>query len=1017
MNTYRHACLIALAVFATTGCNDSARDATSQSSSTTNQTAAATGLASETGIVTVSEGTNLALALSPNGERLAISLQGVLFTLPVTGGVATAVTDVYHDAREPDWSADGTQIAFQGYRNGNWDLWQVAADGGIPSALTQDAFDDREPQYSPDGSKIAFSSDRAGSYDIWLLSLADASLQQITRDPGNEHSPTWSPDGNRLAYAVDLGRNSSEIRVADLASDSPQVVAAEPAIISGISWQPDASGLGYQTLSRNGAARTQFKRLSLTTGKSQALSKAGDDVFPFRSAWLDERTVLYAGNGGINRQTLDGESSIVPFSAGLTLDRQPYERRRRDHDNVADERALGIVGPIISPDGAQIAFTALGDLWLWSPSTNELSNLTDDPFAEQTPVWSPDGGRIAYIGDKSGPPSLWVYDLNQKLHSRIQISARGISFPSWSPDGRSLAAFTGVPGNPLAGQLVIANLQDGSVTPVLQPTPPQPISWSPDGSYVATTALAPYSSRYREGTYHLRIARPGLATGATAPDSSGSSYDVYPVAHRNITDVALTPFGQAMTYVQSGLLWQQNLDEDFAPRGAPRALTDELADTPSWSSGGEFMVYMNADRMKRLTVATGEIEDITPAAINWRRDQPADEWVLRVGALFDGKREEYRRNVDIAIAGNRIVSINPMDPEVTPAIDASDKSAFPGLFEMHAHMGLTSEPQGRIWLAFGVTSVRDPGSNPYVAKERQEAWNSGRRIGPRTHVTGYLTDGNRVYYSMAEGVTSQEHLERVLDRADRLQLDFIKTYVRLPDHWQKRVVEYAHNIGIPVSSHELYPAVAHGVDHVEHIGGTSRRGYQPKVSSLGYSYDDVVSLLAASGMGITATAVLPGYAVIATQEEDFFETAQFATFYGAAVREAAQTRGRQFASAATATATANGRFLRALIARNALLVTGTDSPFVPYGAGLHAEFRLFERAGLTPYQILQAATVNSAQAAGVADDLGSIEVGKLADIVVVDGDPLNEIRDADNVMFTVKNGRAYTLDTLLSAPE
>jgi imidazolonepropionase-like amidohydrolase len=332
-------------------------------------------------------------------------------------------------------------------------------------------------------------------------------------------------------------------------------------------------------------------------------------------------------------------------------------------------------------------------------------------------------------------------------------------------------------------------------------------------------------------------------------------------------------------------------------------------------------------------------------------------------------------------------------------------------------MGLSSESQGRTWLAFGVTSVRDPGANPYVAKERQEAWNSHRRIGPRTHVTGYLADGNRVYYSFAEGVTSAAHLERALDRANRLELDFIKTYVRLPDHWQRRVVEYAHSIGIPVSSHELYPAVAHGADHVEHIGGTSRRGYQPKVSALGYSYNDVVRLLAESGMGLTATVVLPGYAVIAAEESDFFTTRQFQTFYGNTVREAALVRARLYASSAAATVKANGRLLRDLIAADALLVTGTDSPFVPYGAGLHAEFRLFERAGLTPFQILHAATMKSAQATGVADDLGSIEVGKLADIVLVEGDPLNEIRDADNVILTIKNGRAYTLDALLKPEE
>ena len=86
---------------------------------------------------------------------------------------------------------------------------------------------------------------------------------------------------------------------------------------------------------------------------------------------------------------------------------------------------------------------------------------------------------------------------------------------------------------------------------------------------------------------------------------------------------------------------------------------------------------------------------------------------------------------------------------------------------------------------------------------------------------------------------------------------------------------------------------------------------------------------------------------------------------------------------------------------------------MPYGAGLHAELRLYARAGLSPAQILHQATVKSAEAAGVAQDLGSIEVGKLADLVIVDGDPLDNIGDADNVVMTIKHGQRYALESLL----
>jgi len=116
MYRYESAFLLALAVLAVSGCSESANDRAGQQAGANSPVAAATGLDSETEIVTVSEGTNLALALSPDGERLVISLQGVLFTLPVAGGTAVAITDVYHDAREPAWSADGTRIVFQGYR-------------------------------------------------------------------------------------------------------------------------------------------------------------------------------------------------------------------------------------------------------------------------------------------------------------------------------------------------------------------------------------------------------------------------------------------------------------------------------------------------------------------------------------------------------------------------------------------------------------------------------------------------------------------------------------------------------------------------------------------------------------------------------------------------------------------------------------------------------------------------------------------------------------------------------------
>ena len=954
--------------------------------------------------VSVTEGTNMALALRPDGLQFTLSIQGRLFTLPVTGGNATSLVGDYFDAREPSYSPDGARVVFHGYRHGTWDIFEVTLPDGEPKPLTSDAFDDREPVYAVDGGSVTFASDRSGNYDIWSLELASGKLTQLTDSPADEHSPAWSSDG-RLAWSLNQGPRRGELHYQS-ATGAAEVGVSEPGQINGIAWAPDGATIAYQVSERMPKPVTTMKLLDTADNSVTPLSESGDDVFPFRAAFVDRATVVYTVNGGVRRQPLDGShpATRIPLTAQFTLNRTPYERRQRDHDATVERQALGVVRPVLSPDAETIAFTALGDLWLWRPGDRTLDNVTDSPAAEQMPAWSNDGQQLAYITDRSGRTELWIYDIGQRTHRHVPTAASSLSVPAWSPDGSEIAVFAGTPDNPLAGQLSIVTLATGAVRPSYKPAPPQPISWTPDGTTVVTTALAPFSSRYREGVYQL------VASGTQTDSVVEQVID----RHRNVTELVVTPSGDAISYVQGATLWQQGITETFQPVGEPRALTSELTDSPSWSAGGGSLVYMSGSRMKLLDLATLAATDITPP-LAWRRSQPGDEpWVLRVGRLFDGDGGTYRRNVDVTIRGNRIESIEAASPDVSPTVDASDHAAFPGLFEMHAHMAGASEVQGRTWLAYGVTSVRDPGSDPYVARERQEAWDSGRRSGPRTYITGYLVDGNRVYYSMAEGVVDDAHLERALTRTRELELDFIKTYVRLPDHWQKRVVEFAHGIGIPVSSHELYPAVAHGMDHVEHIGGTSRRGYQPKVTALGYSYDDVIRLLSDSGMGITPTAVLPGFSVIVS-DDDYFDTPQFAAFFGPDARHGYERLMARIGGRADATAAANGKLLRALVAEDALMVAGTDAPFVPYGAGLHAEMRLYQNAGLSPADILRSATVKAALAAGVADDLGRLAPGMLADIVVVDGDPLADIRDADNVVTTIKNGVAYPLDSLLPA--
>jgi imidazolonepropionase-like amidohydrolase len=319
-----------------------------------------------------------------------------------------------------------------------------------------------------------------------------------------------------------------------------------------------------------------------------------------------------------------------------------------------------------------------------------------------------------------------------------------------------------------------------------------------------------------------------------------------------------------------------------------------------------------------------------------------------------------------------------------------------------------------VWLAYGITSLRIPSINPYAGLEQREAFDAGRRPGPRVFLAGDPFDGARVYYPGGVSVTSDEQLDRELDRASALGVDFFKTYVRLPDRLQKRIVDFAHTQNKPVTSHELYPAVAFGIDGIEHLSGTSRRGYSPKHSPTGRAYRDVIDLIAKSGVTLTPTIGIIG-AFQAREDGDKAllydpRLALFPLQTVAQLTEMAATRPDTARDLAIKPYEAT---LKAIVAAGGTILAGTDSPIVPYGLALHVELESYVHAGLTPFQALQSATVNAAQALGVGSEIGTIEPGKLADLTFLGSDPLNDIRNTRDVKRVMRGGRLFSVTDLI----
>ncbi len=853
-------------------------------------------LAAQPVIADVRQGTNLTVAIAPDGATLVIDLLGQLWRLPVTGGGAEPLTEPGEQARNPRVSPDGHRVVYQRLAAGHWDLWLLDLATREQQPLTATADDERDPDFSTDGLSVVFATNRTGHYCLWSIALDGRVETQLTEEAGDASFPTVSEQG-LIAYVLDRGKESA-LRVLNPDGAAMTLYTGE-GHLTAPSWRP---GSGVLVFAEQTPPLTNQLRI-LLLGDPRVVKPLieNEDVFASRAAWISGAEFVYAADGQLWRRALAHPTrQPVHLFAAVAVNAFPPPSDLRPLDERGTRPVFGIAGAVRSHDGRRVAFTALGDLWL--VERGEPERLTNDVYVELDPTFAPDGDSLVFVSERSGQFELWRYTLRDRRFTQLTFGSLKAHKPAISPDGKQ-----------------IAFLETDSLEP-----------WAPTRLKVLSTP----------GGQAVTVAA-GLI-GASAPQWSddGATLRVHASA--------------AETIDQPATRLHVELIRDVVPERTGIARPRGAAPT---------------------------------IAMQWQPPAPPDDFVLEVDRLFDGIHADYRRHVDVHVRAGRIAAISARGvvPPRGKVIALPDVTVIPGLIDVHAHQNsLAGERLGRAWLAYGVTTVREIAADVPEALQRAEVWATGRTPGPRLIVTPAAS-------APPESVPNDP-------RAPVRALPGIAN-------------GFAHSLAKQLDS-QGRPSLP-GATREDRLALESPlTPYELELSPGFSAYQDGFSRLLAAGAVFTpGLGMLAGLNGWPDRTSPWQRDGAYSALF-TPVEQAAWARNGLATAALRALQDTVARLIRA----GGRVAAGSDAPAVPYGLGLHLELALLAGAGLSNDQVLRLATAEGALALGIERDVGTLEEGKLADFVVLDGDPLGRMADTLRIVAVAKGGVWYDRATLLQRP-
>lgn len=1001
----------------------------------------------------VTEGTWMSLDVSPDGKTVAFDLVGDIYTMPVTGGTATLILGGAAYEMQPRFSPDGSRIAFASDRDGLTNVWTMDVNGRDLRQVSKEK--EREvsnPAWTPDGQYLVnrkhFRNTRSlGAGEMWLYHSSGGNGLKLTDRRNweqNATEPVVSPDGRYVYFTEDISPGGGfqynrdahgQVYVVQrldrrTGQRTTTIGGAGSALRPQIS--PDGKTMAF--VRRVGLKSALWTR-DLESGRERPVWDALDHdqqeawaiygTYPGYDWMPDGKSIVIWAKGKLNSvDVASGRATNIPFTARI---RQTITTAVRTPQRVApdtfDVKMLRWV--TVSPDQGRVVYTSLGKLWVKELPNGTPRRVTNDADnSELFPSWSPDGRTLVYATwNEDSLGAIRTVGLDGRRGRKVTSKIGHYVEPEFSDNGQQIV-FRRTGGDGLRSTL---HGDERGIYTVA--------TTGGEAKLVTEDGVSPRFNKAGDRIY--LGAQEGLKVALISVNLAGGDRRVHLMAE-NATEFVPSPDEKYVAWV-----------ERFNAYVAPLPLTGKgvdvspgVADFPARRISRDAGLYLHwSPDSQRVYWALGpelfhrdisatfafETQDTTtlkkdpegtgtPIGFRTAADRPTGRLALTGATVITMNGDEVIPNATILVDRNRITYVgtgaNIQIPADTRRVDVTGKFIMPGFVDAHAHVGTGSSgiaPRTN-WgllanLAFGVTTMHDPSNSTEMIFSTSETARAGGMISPRLFSTGTILYG-------AEGgakaiTTSFDDALTHLRRMQAVGAFSVKSYNQPRRDARQQIVEAARRLGMMVVPEG---GSTFSVNTTMFMDGHTTLEHNIPVAPL---YEDMLRLIQESRTAYTPTFVVLYGGMSGEnywyQNTNVWENAKLQYFFPRGQIDS-RSRRRIMAADDDYFFVNVSKTAKALTDRGVIVSTGAHGQL--HGMAEHWETWMMAMGGMTSHEALRAATLNGAKALGLDGDIGSLASGKLADMIVLDADPLANIRNSASVRYVMVNGRMFDAATL-----